>query len=73
MALALRLALYMRSTSDASHSSLYSFAVPGAASHNRGEAADRQPLARTQGRSLGRCLTFKSTSEHATGCVARGA
>ena len=35
----------IRSTTDASFSPLYSFAVPGAAGHNRGEAAERQPLA----------------------------
>ena len=40
---------------------LHSFAVPGAAGHNRGEAAERQPLARTQGRNLDRGFTFKPT------------
>ena len=39
---------------------LYSVAVQGAAGHNRGEAVERQPLARTQGRNLDRSLTFKS-------------
>ena len=37
---------------------LYSPAVFGAAGHNRGGTAERQPLARTQGRNLDRCLTF---------------
>ena len=31
----------------------------GAAGHNREEAVERQPLARTQGRNLDRSLTFK--------------
>ena len=37
---------------------LHSFAVHGAAGHNRGEAVERQPLARTQGRNLDRILIF---------------
>ena len=57
----------VRSTSVASFSPLYSFAVPGAAGHNRGEAAERQPLARTQGRNLDRVLTFKPTP--CVGCL----
>ena len=40
----------VRSTTGASFSPLHSFAVPGASGHNRGEAVERQPLARTQGR-----------------------
>ena len=57
----------VRSTSDASFSPLYSFAVPGAAGNNRGEAAERQPLARTQGRNLDRVLNFKPTP--CVGCL----
>ena len=51
----------LRSTSDGVSSPLYSFTVPGAAGHNRGAAAERQPLAGTQGRNLDRGLNFKPT------------
>ena len=45
----------------------YSFAVPGAAGHNRGEVAERQALARTQGRNLDRGLNLKPTP--CVGCL----
>ena len=60
-------ALYAVSTSDGVLSPMYSFAVPGAAGHNRWGAAERQLLAKTQGRNLDRVLTFKPTP--CVGCL----
>ena len=68
MALVPRLALYLRSTSDAVHSSLYNSSAYGAAGHNRGEAAERRFPARTQGRTVGR--TLDTCARHCVGLLA---
>ena len=61
MAIARMPCALIRSIPDCVFSPMYSFTVRGAARHNRGEAAERQPLARTQGRNLDRCLTPNPT------------
>ena len=61
MALAPRLAPFPFTVCQMLSTLPVQFAVLGAAGHNRGGAAERQPLARTQGRNLDRSLTSKPT------------
>ena len=67
MAIARLFCPLLLSTSDTAFFPLYSFAVLGAAGHNRWGVAETPLPVKTQGRNLDRGLTFKPTP--CVGCL----